>query len=48
MIEFGMGLHGEAGIKKKKILKADQITDEIIGLILKDMPLKEAMRPCCL
>jgi dihydroxyacetone kinase-like protein len=39
MIEFGMGLHGEAGIKKVKMLQADEITDELIELILQDMPL---------
>ena len=40
MIEFGMGLHGEAGIKKVNILKADEITDEIMGRLLADMPLE--------
>jgi dihydroxyacetone kinase-like protein len=38
-IEFGMGLHGEAGIKKAELLPADEIATQIIGLLLEDMPL---------
>ncbi|MCL5986402.1 MAG: dihydroxyacetone kinase subunit DhaK [Actinobacteria bacterium] len=38
-IEFGMGLHGEAGIKKADLLSADEIATQIIDLLLYDMPL---------
>jgi dihydroxyacetone kinase-like protein len=38
-IEFGMGLHGEAGIRKADLLPADEIATLIIDLLLEDMPL---------
>jgi len=38
-IEFGMGLHGEAGIKKAELLPADEIATQIVYLLLDDMPL---------
>ncbi len=38
-IEFGLGIHGEAGVKRTKMLPADQITDVICEHIMADMPI---------
>lgn len=37
-MEFGMGLHGEAGIKKVDIMTADQTAVTILELIIADLP----------
>ncbi|MCL5069801.1 MAG: dihydroxyacetone kinase subunit DhaK [Actinobacteria bacterium] len=37
-MEFGMGLHGEAGIKTVDIMTADQTTVTILDLLIKDLP----------
>ena len=37
-MEFGMGLHGEAGIKKVDIMTADKTAETILDLIIKDLP----------
>jgi dihydroxyacetone kinase-like protein len=37
-MEFGMGLHGEAGIKKVDIMTADQTAATILDLIIADLP----------
>ncbi len=39
-IEIGMGLHGEPGIKRIKIKKADEITEDMMKLLLADLPFK--------
>jgi dihydroxyacetone kinase-like protein len=39
-MEFGMGLHGEAGIKKVDILSADDTAVTILDLIIEDLPFK--------
>lgn len=35
-IELGMGIHGEPGIKRTKIMPADQLTDELMGRLLEE------------
>jgi len=40
-MEFGMGLHGEAGIKKVDIMTADKTTETILDLIIADLPFSE-------
>lgn len=35
-IEIGMGIHGEPGIKKSKILTAKKVAERLVGDILKD------------
>lgn len=40
-MEFGMGLHGEAGIKKVDIMTADKTTETILDLIVSDLPYKK-------
>jgi len=37
-IEFGMGIHGEPGIWRHKIRPADELVDEMIGLLLAERP----------
>lgn len=37
-MEFGMGLHGEAGIKKVDIMTADNTTQTILDLLIEDLP----------
>jgi phosphoenolpyruvate---glycerone phosphotransferase subunit DhaK len=38
-MEVGMGIHGEAGIKRGPRKSADEVTDDMVGLLLEDMPL---------
>jgi dihydroxyacetone kinase-like protein len=37
-MEIGMGIHGEAGIRRGKIESADRIADEMLDKILADIP----------
>jgi dihydroxyacetone kinase-like protein len=37
-MEFGMGLHGEAGIKKVDIMTADDTTTTILDMLIDDLP----------
>lgn len=37
-MEIGMGIHGETGIRRGKLLPADQIVDELLSQILADLP----------
>lgn len=37
-MEIGMGIHGETGIRRGKLLPADEIVDEMLSKILDDMP----------
>lgn len=36
-MEFGVGIHGEPGIKREKIATADELAERIVDSILKDM-----------
>jgi dihydroxyacetone kinase-like protein len=36
-MEFGVGIHGEPGRKREKIRSADEITSELISVILEDL-----------
>ncbi|MBT4267026.1 MAG: dihydroxyacetone kinase subunit DhaK [Deltaproteobacteria bacterium] len=40
-LEIGMGLHGEFGVFRKKMMQADQLVDEMVELILNDLPYKK-------
>ncbi len=40
-MEIGMGIHGEAGIRRGKIRTAEEITDELMEKILPELNLKE-------
>ncbi len=37
-IEIGMGAHGEKGVKRQKMTMADDIVDQMMGPILRDLP----------
>ena len=43
-MEMGMGIHGEPGVWRGKLRKADEIAEEMCGLLLKDMPLHKGDR----
>lgn len=36
-IEFGVGIHGESGIGRRSIMTADQIAEEMIDALIKDL-----------
>ncbi|WP_220693825.1 dihydroxyacetone kinase subunit DhaK [Salipaludibacillus neizhouensis] len=35
-IEIGMGIHGEPGMKRTKLMEADDLTDELLDILLKE------------
>ncbi len=37
-MELGMGIHGEPGIKRCKLMSANEVVDEMLGKILPDLP----------
>lgn len=37
-MEIGMGIHGEPGIRRGKLLTADEVVDEMVSQILPDLP----------
>ncbi|RPJ51710.1 MAG: dihydroxyacetone kinase subunit DhaK [Chloroflexi bacterium] len=47
-IEIGLGLHGEAGVSRTKMMPADQVVDFILQRILADLPFKRGDRVCLL
>lgn len=47
-IEFGLGLHGEPGIKRAKMMEADKLTDIMLEHIIKDLPFKKGDNVCTL
>jgi len=40
-MEIGMGIHGEAGIRREKRKSADEVTEDMIDLLLEDLPVKQ-------
>ena len=47
-IEVGMGVHGESGVYKGKMMPADGIIDQMLPPILEDMPFKSGDEVCVL
>lgn len=47
-IEFGMGLHGEAGVRRTKMMAADELTDVMIEQLMKDRALSSGNEVCVL
>jgi dihydroxyacetone kinase-like protein len=47
-IEFGMGLHGEPGVKRTKMMKADELTEIMMDHILNDLPFNKGDEVCVL
>jgi dihydroxyacetone kinase-like protein len=43
-MEMGMGIHGEPGVWRGKLRKADAIAEEMVSLLLADMPLARGDR----
>jgi dihydroxyacetone kinase-like protein len=47
-IEIGMGLHGEPGVSREKMLAADTLVERMMNALLEDMPLDRDDRVCLL
>ncbi len=47
-IEIGMGLHGEPGVRRGKIQPADKLVDQMLELIVKDLPFRAGDEVCVL
>lgn len=39
-IEIGMGLHGEPGVSREKLLPADPLVEKVMGKIIADLPFR--------
>ncbi len=47
-MEYGMGIHGEKGIKRTKMAPADEITEFLYDALQKDMPVSAGEEVCVL
>jgi dihydroxyacetone kinase-like protein len=47
-IEIGMGLHGEPGVSRQKLLRADPLVDMMVDRILSDLPFQQGEKVCLL
>lgn len=47
-IELGMGIHGEPGIERIKLLEADELTDRLMEMLLNESNLKQGDVVCVL
>lgn len=47
-IEFGMGIHGEPGIERTKMMKADELTDRMLESLFNDFHYQEGDEVCVL
>jgi dihydroxyacetone kinase len=47
-IEFGMGIHGEPGVKRTKLMPADELTDTMLDYIIEDLPFNSGDEVCVL
>jgi dihydroxyacetone kinase-like protein len=47
-IEIGMGLHGEPGVSREKMSKADPLVEKMMDKILADLPFKSGDEVCLL
>lgn len=43
-MEIGMGIHGERGVRRGPLLRADPLADEMLSLLLLEMPLERRNR----
>jgi dihydroxyacetone kinase-like protein len=43
-MEIGMGIHGEPGVRRGPLQPADAVVDEVMGILLKDVPLAKGDR----
>lgn len=47
-IEFGMGIHGEPGVKRTQMMPADELTAQMMAYILDDLPFQRDDEVCVL
>ena len=47
-IEIGMGVHGEPGVLREKLLPADALTEKMMDMLLADMPFGRGDEVCLL
>lgn len=47
-IEIGMGVHGEPGVSREKLLPADELVEKMMSRILADLPFTAGDRVCLL
>jgi dihydroxyacetone kinase-like protein len=47
-IEIGMGLHGEPGVSREKMLPADPMVEKMLNKLLPDLPFKAGDEVCLL
>jgi dihydroxyacetone kinase-like protein len=47
-IEIGMGLHGEPGVSREKMLPADALVEKMMDRILSDLPFRSGDQVCLL
>lgn len=47
-IEIGMGIHGEPGVERKKLIPADELVTEMMDKMLADLPFEEGDKVCLL
>jgi phosphoenolpyruvate---glycerone phosphotransferase subunit DhaK len=47
-IEIGMGIHGEPGVERKKLIPADELVSEMMDKILSDLPFQRGDEVCLL
>ncbi|MGL5042581.1 MAG: dihydroxyacetone kinase subunit DhaK [Culicoidibacterales bacterium] len=40
-MEYGVGIHGEPGIKKEKIMSADELAEKMVNALLKELKIEE-------
>jgi dihydroxyacetone kinase-like protein len=43
-MEIGMGIHGEPGVRRGPLRPADEIAEEMLAMLLADMPLQSGDR----
>jgi len=47
-IEIGMGLHGEPGVAREKMLPADALVEKMVDRVVQDLPFKRGDEVCML
>lgn len=43
-MEIGMGIHGEPGVRRGRLRRADEVVEDMLGMLLEDMPLRRGDR----
>ncbi len=47
-IEIGMGLHGEPGVSREKMLRADPLVEKMVDKLISDLPFQRGDEVCLL